>query len=474
MDTLPDDVLIAIFNSYLDEYFFEKEREEAWRSLVHVCHRWRTIVFEWPRHLDLQLVCTGRTRARDTLDVWTALPLAILCEDYDYDGSKDSIRNVDDIIAVLERRNRVCRINLRGISSSNLEIIFAAMQQPFPELTFLRLWSYNGTVPVVPNSFLGGLAPSLESLEFGYIPFPGLPKLLLSTTHLRFLRLNIPRSGTISPDAMVTILSTLTSLKSLTLDITSHRSFPDRATQRSPPSTRTVLPALTFFQFRGVSKYLDDLVARIDTPQLNELSITVFNDPEFDAPQFIQFVNRTPMLRALEEAHVTFSPGSAHVTFFPRTSGHGYLDVRIFSAYAGLHWQFSVLVRVCTSCLSPVSVSEDLYIYEQSSLQLQSLEWEVSIENGLWLELLRPFICVKNLYLSEEFVQPIAPALQELVEGRTIEVLPTLENILLEGLESGFFEESIGQLTQFVAAREVAGHPIAITHWDSSKGYDVG
>ena len=464
MDTLPGDVLIAIFSSYLDECSLEKEREEAWRSLVQVCHRWRTIVFESPRHLDLQLVCTGRTRARDSLDVWTALPLVIHCEDYEYDDdddSKDSIRNVDNILAVLERRNRVRRIDLEGVSNSNLEMILAAMQQPFPELTSLRLWSYNRTMPVVPDSFLGGFAPRLEVLGLGRILFPGLPRLLLSATHLRVLELNTPRASNILPDAMVTILSTLTSLESLTLVITSPRYFLDRKSQPSPPSTRTVLSVLTSFRFRGISKYLDDLVARVDTPQLNELAVTVFSDLEFDTPQFIQFVNRTPRLRALERAQITFWNGSAHVKFFPRTSDHGYLDVGIF--YTGMYWQFSFLVRVCTSCLSPLSVSEDLYIYEQLGLQLK---WEVNIENWLWLELLRPFIGVKNLYLSEEFARHIAPALQELVEGRT-EVLPTLENIFLEGLESsGSIEEGIAQ---FVAAREVAGRPIAISHRDSSK-----
>ena len=464
MDTLPGDVLIAIFSSYLDEYSLEKEREEAWRSLVHVCHRWRTIVFESPRHLDLQLVCTGRTRARDSLDVWTALPLVIHCEDYEYDDddSKDSIRNVDNILAVLERRNRVRRINLEGVSSSNLEMILAAMQQPFPELTSLRLWSYNRTMPVVPGSFLGGFAPRLEVLGLGRILFPGLPKLLLSATHLRVLELNIPRAGNISPDALVVILSTLTSLKSLTLGITSPLYYLDRESQRSPPSTRTVLPVLTFFRFRGVSKYLDDLVACIDTPQLDELSITFFDDLEFNTPQFIQFVNRTPLSRTLEMAHITFWDGFAHVKFFPRTSGHGYLDVGIF--YTGMYRQFSFLVRVCSSCLSPLSVSEDLYIYEQLGLQV---EWKVNIENWLWLELLRPFVGVKDLYLSEEFARHIAPALRELVEGRTTEVFPTLENIFLEGLESsGSIEEGIAQ---FVAAREVAGRPIAISHRDSSK-----
>jgi hypothetical protein len=109
-------------------------------------------------------------------------------------------------------------------------------------------------------------------------------------------------------------------------------------------------------------------------------------------------------------------------------------------------------------------MSEDLYIYKRPGWHL---EWEDNIENGLWVKLLRPFTAAKNLYLCEKFAPCIAPALRDLVEGRTIEVLPTLENIFVEGLESsGSVEEGI---VQFVAAREVAGHPITISHWDSLK-----
>jgi hypothetical protein len=106
---------------------------------------------------------------------------------------------------------------------------------------------------------------------------------------------------------------------------------------------------------------------------------------------------------------------------------------------------------------------EDLYIYRRPHWPLK---WN-KIENGLWVELLHPFTAVTNLYLCEEFAPRIAPALQELVGDRITEVLPNLENIFLEDLEySGSVEEGI---TQFVAGRVVAGHPITISDWDGSK-----
>ena len=106
---------------------------------------------------------------------------------------------------------------------------------------------------------------------------------------------------------------------------------------------------------------------------------------------------------------------------------------------------------------------EHLYIYESP---YSRPFWKDNIENTLWLELLRPFPAVKNLYLSDKFASLITPALQELTEGSTAEVLPSLQNIFLEGLQpSGTAQASI---RKFAATRQVS-HPIAVSCWDNSK-----
>jgi hypothetical protein len=75
---------------------------------------------------------------------------------------------------------------------------------------------------------------------------------------------------------------------------------------------------------------------------------------------------------------------------------------------------------------------EALYILEFSVQP----SWQVDVESTLWLGLLRPFVAVKNFYISKEFAPRLAPALGELVGARTTEVLPTLENLFLAGLQS--------------------------------------
>ena len=166
INKLPDEVLLAVFDFCLDEDASEKKDVEAWQSLVHVCQRWRCIVFGSPRRLNLRLVCQAEKPVGDTLDVWPPLPLIVRGEWMD-----DSY--VDNITSVLNRSNRVCQIKL--INVDLLERVVPAMQEPFPELTHLVLDSYFRRTTALPDSFLGGSASRLRKLRLYGVPFPGLP-----------------------------------------------------------------------------------------------------------------------------------------------------------------------------------------------------------------------------------------------------------------------------------------------------------
>ena len=365
-----------------------------------------------------------------------------------------------NIITALEHRDRVDGIQVFYVHGSPWEKLLAAMQEPFPELRYLLLLFFNKTVEVISDSFLGRSAPRLVFLQLSGLPFPGFPKLLLSTTHLFNLVLTkTPHFGYISLEAMATALSTLTSLESLSLEFVSPRSHPDQASRRLPP-THSVLPVLRHFWFKGVCEYLDDLVAYLDAPRLNDLSVTFFNDIEFQTPQFMQFIRRAPSLEPLETARVVFGDCAARVDFSSKTSDSILLNTEISCRESD--WQVSSLEQVCTLCLPLPSTTEDLYICRDKH---SGLYWQGNIENALWLELLLPFATVKNLYLSQEFAPRIVPALQELVGSRTMEVLPTLQNIFLEELQpSGPIQEGIGK---FVAARQLSGHSLTISLWSS-------
>ena len=465
IDMLPDEVLLEIFHFYVveameEEDMYLKNKMSAWQTLVHVCRRWRGVVFRSPRRLDLRLICPTKTHVIDKVDVWPALPLVI--ENFDC-----QTEDVDNIIALLEHRELVRRISHIELWEIRLEDISKAMEVPFPELIDLALHHDYETEPaILSDAFLGGSAPRLQLLILDNIPFPGLPKLLSSAIVLTDLYLeNIPHSGYISPEAMVACLSLLTNLDGLSLQFQSPQSHPDRESRRPPPPKRTVLPALTRFWFSGVSEYIEDLVVRVDAPRLNSLRITFFNDIAFDTPQFSQFIGRIPTFKAFDKASVDLGDAIAGIKLSSKskTSRREPLNLNVRISCRELDWQVPSLEQICTSSLPSLSTLEDLYIYENA--YPEKPVWENNIDSTLWLGLLSHFTTVKNLYLSEEIASHIATALEELVGERKTEVLPSLQNIYLEDSElqpSGLVqpEESV---RKFVAARQVTNHPIVVS-----------
>ena len=464
-DVLPDDILLAIFDfcvvSYQDlDIFFvihggdqSKSKIESWQSLVHVCRRWRSLIFESPRRLNLQLYCDPERSARKSLDVWPAFPLIIR-------GDIDET-SIDIALAELEHNDRICQITLDLYTSSQVENLWTALQVPFPELLHLYL-SFPGMsfVPVLPNSFLGGSAPHLQSFALNYIPFPGLQRLLLSATQLTYLYLiNIPHSGYISPEAMATCLTALTNLERLQLQFDSPQSCPDQGYRRSPLPTPSVLPALTFFLFKGVYEYLEDLVARIDTPRLCQLSARFFNNIDFNTPELIRFVSRSSRFEALKGAKVSFGSQTASVELEPQASYTHFFRVTVLCRVPNV--QLASLAQICTTSTPLLSTTENLFINEQFGSQL---DWKDDIQYIGWLELLLPFTAVKNLYLSKQFAPRVAPVLQEMTVGGTTEVFPNLQNLYVEGFQPS---ESVEQgIERFISARQLADHPVAVLDWD--------
>jgi hypothetical protein len=398
---IPDLALLRIFDLYMDE-----TQLAVWHTLVHVCRKWRNLVFGSPHRLNLRLHCEARTPVKEMLDVWPRLPIVIRTSSFKTLG-------VDNIVAALEHHDRICEVDLWRVLNSQLEKISAAMQQPFPMLTRLRIWFKDETAPVVPASFLGGSAPGLQTLWLKSVPFPGLPKLLSSATHLVHLNLQkIPHSGYISPEAMVTCLSVLTRLKSLVIGFESPRSRPDRKSQCPP---RTFLPVLTTFQFRGVSEYLEDLVARIDAPLLSDLTITFFHQLTFDTPQLTQFISHTPMFKTRNEAYVAFSNRDVQVSVKlldpPFQVDLGAFKLGISCRQSD--WQLSSLVQVSSLSIPQALIPavECLYIQGGGS----RLHWQDDIESSQWLELFHTFPAVNILFISLEFLPRVAPAFQGLV-----------------------------------------------------------
>jgi hypothetical protein len=324
INSLPDEVLLIIFAfcrvvtlKCQDELFLEYPWPGPWpliwHELTEVCQRWRYIMFSSPLRLDLRIYCTNHNSVK-LLDVWPPFPIEVYPRRYD-----------DNIIAALEHHNRVRQIDI-GLprSQPELERFTTIMQEPFPTLTSLSIWSESepqaqaegppadgSLVGQLPDTFLAGSAPRLRSLTLTGVPFPTLPQLLssLSFNDLSTLWLqDIPNLGYISPDAMVTGLSALTRLTTLCLNFQEFHL--DRITRHSPPFTRLILPALTSFYFHGVNEYLEALLAQIDAPQLETFSITFFPEPILDIRELIY---HSQTLWSFIRANVTITDHDAKI-----------------------------------------------------------------------------------------------------------------------------------------------------------------
>jgi len=331
----------------------------------------------------------------------------------------------------------------------------------------LRIGSSTQSAAVVlPDSFLGGFAPRLQELNLNHIRFPALPKLLLSANYLVDLSLwNIPHSGYISPEVLASCVSSLTMLKELSLKFDPDdfpRSPPDRKSRLPSSLTCVDLPALIRFYFWGMNEYLEDFVARINAPLLCKLSMVFIDHLLFDISQITRFIGRIEIFKVLNRAEVLLHDEYIDITLYMQEVEFD--DTNLVLEIPS-ELQLSPLVQVCSSSLLPLSSLEhlDLDIAEDSDWLLL-LQDDPDTENTKWLEILKPFISVKSLWLSENLAPHVVRALQELTAERATEVLPALQSIFLKEYQPlGDVQEALGQ---FIAARQLSGYPVAVHRWD--------
>ena len=405
--------------------FYRNDDDNTWRIvwkwhiLGHVCQRWRRIVLTSPHRLNLQILCRRSTPVRKLLNIWPAFPIALSYY------SKSIRSSADEAIATLEHPGRVCNVTL-DVTGTLLEKMVKAMHVPFPVLTHLHIMIAPGAGNTLPREFLGGSAPSLQEISLYGVPYPSLPRLLLSASDLVNLLLrNIPPSGYISPEAIVVGLAALPRLKFFSMEFQSASSRPDRI--HTPPATRTVLPSGIWFEFKGASEYLEALVAQIDSPQLEWICINYFNQvADFQASQLCQFIDRSvgPQETLFSRATVRFSRREVSFVMFPHSNHEGH--VSITTICEGIDWQVSHM----THLLSQFSVALSNVVHLNVT-NLSNLEGQLEgIDDVEWRDILHPFSTVKSLYVSKKLAEHISLVLEDITEGM---VLPSLDSIRLTG-----------------------------------------
>jgi hypothetical protein len=451
---LDDDILLGIFN------YFRLEEKDAWNvrlgwcKLSHVCQRWRHLIHTSAFHLGMHILCTNDTPVVHTLDHLPPLPLFIK-----YQCTNATMKGQDElgISHALLLRDRVRRIDL-VLPPSILHKFLLLMDVPFPILEHISLSFPDDktTTLTLPKSFR---APNLRHLALLGIRLPNRLRHLTSTVSVVTLVLtNIRESGYFLPRLLVARLQSLTQLEELSIGFSTPIPRPSAERElMGGQRTLVMLPNLKTFRFRGVSAYLECLVARIRAPLLERLDIVLFNQIAFALPHLCQFANLTEGLK-LPTAKVFFRHNEVALVLghIGKLKDPGSFTLRV--SCKQLDWQIDCAAQICGALMPALSGVEQLTLHFHE--EKMPTEWQNGeIDDATWRELLRSFIRVKEFGICDSLLEELARSL--LVDGIVSDpgLLPDMQDLICQ--LTGYREVNLF-FDPFIIARRVAGHPVRL------------
>ena len=358
-------------------------------------------------------------------------------------------KDENNILFGLRQYGRVRRVVLRAPSSS-FRTWLCQMNQPFPGLEELSLSpTTTETSLVLPETLQ---APDLLHLALGGI---GLPTTLLSSAiALSTLSLTqIRASCYFPPRQLVTQLQGLPRLEELTIGFAISIPRPSSEAELLPaPIPPVTLPTLRRLKFEGVDVYLDNLVAQINTPLLEQLSLTLHFDIAFTLVNLTEFIRRTEGFTCLV-GQVIFNKDGASVDagYDEQQEGVGKSSLRVNVNCKPLDWQINSATEVCSALGGFLSIVEELTL-DLRVIGMPS-NWESTLDEVPWQGLLLPFIGVKKLHIGSSLSLSLSKALESDAGGL---ILPNLQELEL----SLTTKNVTNALTVLIETRESMGRPI--------------
>ena len=440
---LSDKVLLNIFRYYLDAF------PRFWPTLIHICRKWRHIVFTSQQALNIRLFCSSGTPVSKALHCWPGLPIVM-----EYGGSLGldypTLEDEYNIIAALKQSNRVSSISLTVTTS--LQYMLYAVKRPLLELEDLTLLSQDNMLRTLPSTFLWG--PHLRRLHLTSIDIPSLLQLLYSSRNLEDLHLHNALDPHYFPiEELADALSGLAQLQSLSLYFISTTRY--HLTQDLTPLLRDqliVLPALTHLNLRGTASQLEPLVDRIDGPRLGDIQVTLIDGSILNPSKLGEFIDRIEIRNSLRQARILSSERAISISL-TQPGVPTCFDLRsVDESISNQLYAMSKHILPSFSALLP----------NVEDLRISATQVSRSFNDEQWLDVLYLFPCVKWLHLDLNSTK-IVHALQGIHWRTKTTVLPTLYKLYLPQPRSRHapLSEALGS---FITSRWRSGCPIWVEY----------
>jgi hypothetical protein len=424
IEKLSDEVLLRTFLHYLDS------SPQFWHTVVHICRRWRHIIFTSHQTLRLRLFCTHGTPVSKTLDCWPALPIVVEyggCSELKPPGPEDE----ENVLAALKHSDRVSSIHLT-VTKSLLKKL-SSIRGKFSELKDLVLLSHSDRPLTLPSTFLSG--PRLRRFHSTGVSFSAPLRFLLSSRDLVDVQLHDIPDSSLSPKTLADALSRLAHLRSLSLSYGVRFAAITNIQANIPPLSeefvvkRVVIPSLSCLKYQGMSIYLDTFLGRLDAPRLADIEITFFYETRSEVSKLSEFINRTDMWKSHLQADIRFSWLSDTTSISLTRSAPTCLkfQVNLYNSILDpLRSQMLSMARLCRDFPAFHLWVEDLRI-KVTGPGIGSLlfDWLKNVDCETWAMLIRSFEAAKCVHIAGDISTEVLRALR-LWEGRRATLLPLL------------------------------------------------
>ena len=449
---LDNDSLLRIFSHYRLNHENDWNLRHMWRNFAHICRRWRYLLYDSTSHLDMYLLLTNGSPSLGTLSHLPPLPLVI-----NYSDRTEIVARKDEghIHLGLQQHGRVRQVFLQAPSSS-LRIWLEPMNKLFPRLEDLSLLSttVEETNLMLPETLQ---APDLRRLTLHGIGLSTGLQWLFSTIALSTLSLtHIGTSCYFPPGHLVTQLQGLPYLEELSIGFAITKPLPSSEEELLPALISPVrLPTLKRLTYRGVDVYIDTLVALINTPLLQQLSLIFFLDLSLSLVNLTEFIHRTEGFGNFGclVAQVIFNKDGASI-YYEQAEQQSTGNLSLSVNCKPLDWQIDSAIQVCNALGNVLSAVEELII--DLNEDWMPSDWENTLDSMVWHELLLPFIGVKKLHIGFLLTFELSQALDAAAGGPVLHLLPELQKLEVR-LE---IDDAKKIFSAFIETRESEGRPV--------------